>query len=85
MKKSLHRHTKAELVSVVQDYQEMTSEIEEIINVLLQMDHPIHTLTGLLDIRSAIDRHIFKPDAEPGCVEVNRECDSSQREGHQCA
>jgi hypothetical protein len=28
----LHEYTKEELISIVQDYQEMVSEIEEIIN-----------------------------------------------------
>jgi hypothetical protein len=67
MTKSLHQHTKKELVAIIQDYQEAISEVEEIINTLLISDHPIsdhpiHTATGLHDIRAAINRHVHKQD-----------------------
>ncbi len=81
MKKSLHKHTKKELVNVVQDYQEMVNEVEEILNALLTFDHPLHTTTGLLDIRAAINRHVHKTPCLPGCIKL-KECCAPD---HQCA
>jgi hypothetical protein len=54
-------------VAIIQDYQEAISEIEEIIDTLLISDHPIsdhpiHTATGLHDMRAAIDRYVHKQD-----------------------
>jgi hypothetical protein len=39
MGKELHLYTKKELISIIQDYQEMTSEIEESINAFCRRIH----------------------------------------------
>jgi len=53
MAKSLHRMTKAELISTVQDYQEMVSEIEEVIN--RQVEKP----ESLLQIREIMTKYLM--------------------------
>lgn len=42
MDKQLHELTKEELISVVQDYQEMVSEIEEVLNSHNESEHGLH-------------------------------------------
>ncbi len=53
MSKDLHDMSKEELISVVQDYQEMVSDIEEIINEV--RNKPQH----LLEIRDVIDKYLM--------------------------
>lgn len=50
MSKQLHEYTKEELISIVQDYQEMISEIEEVINDNLDN-------AELLYVREILMRH----------------------------
>ena len=55
MSDDLHDMTSKELISVVQDYQEMTSEIESVINSV--RDKPDH----LLQIRAIIMKYMDGP------------------------
>lgn len=59
MDKQLHDLTKEELISIVQDYQEMVSEIE----------HEVNCESGLsqtkLNIRSILDKHLMGTSEQP--------------------
>lgn len=60
MGKELHLYTKKELISIIQDYQEMTSEIEEVINDAnrrnYKEDMPLSL--DLLRVRNAIEKYM---------------------------
>lgn len=60
MGKELHLYTKEELISIIQDYQEMTSEIEEAINEVCRhcykKDEPVSL--NILRIRSIIAKYM---------------------------
>jgi predicted metal-dependent enzyme (double-stranded beta helix superfamily) len=62
MAKSLHRMTKAELVATVQDYQEMVSEIEDIINGQVDKSEP------LLQIREVLNKYLMGPREQGGAA-----------------
>jgi len=83
MSKNLHRQTKKELINTVQDYQEMVSEIEAILNALLYFEHPLHTKSGLLDIREIMNRYLLKENIK--VEQIDDDTDIREREDHQCA
>jgi hypothetical protein len=55
MAKSLHRMTKAELISTIQDYQEMVFEIEGLLNA----DVPKSSLA--INIRQVMEKYLHGP------------------------
>ena len=55
MDKQLDEHTKEELISIIQDYQEMVSEIEHELNTNLDASEKGHTRLRL-KIREIMDK-----------------------------
>lgn len=53
MEKQLHELSKKELISIIQDYQEIVSEIEHKLNTSVNDNEFLH-----LDIRAILDKYL---------------------------